>query len=115
MGIVTVYYNLGARAKTSSDVIKNAFFIGKCYREIHKKRMLAKDDRFLSVTQQDRYGTDFLEQDFVPLIFTRKLLKRFTGMFISSQNRGSKLHHIQRFLPIPGLGQLLCHSSHSVQ
>ena len=59
--------------------------------------------------------TVFLEQDFVPLIFTRKLLKHFTGMFISSQKRGSKLHHIQRFLPARGLGQLLFHSSHSVQ
>lgn len=48
MGIVTVYYNLGARAKASSEVIKNAFFIGKCYREIYKKRMFAKDARFLS-------------------------------------------------------------------
>lgn len=48
-GIVTVYYNLGARAKASSEVIKNALFIGKSgHREIHKKRMLAEDARFLS-------------------------------------------------------------------
>lgn len=48
MGIVTVYCSLGARAKASSEVIKNEFFIDKCYREIYKKRMLAKDARFLS-------------------------------------------------------------------
>ena len=44
-----------------------------------RKRIFAEDARLLRVSQQGGQVTGFPEQEFVPLVFTRKLLKHFIG------------------------------------